>query len=364
MNYKQQIIQLVLDEQQFVRMTLKGRRRGEDLEWRQVVVRPVQIKQAYHLQFSFFSNIQDISKNYKDREAHNKLVEILELAFSMITVQTTSETRVFQITKKGSILQQSHRVTVGATTLNLQHNNPRTWPVPADVPSSILATIGLMNEQGKVSAGMWHKFAQVNEFIKILAKLAPLSNKSSNPIKIVDCGCGSAYLTFTAYHYFNNLRHIPVILTGIDRNKDLVEKGNRHVEHLNLHGIDFQAERIIDYQPVISPDIVVSLHACDTATDESLALAIQQQAKAILSSPCCHHTLNRQLHTVAPFGPLIQHDTLKQCMADILTDTFRSLVLGIMGYKADVFKFVPSEHTDRNFIIRAVRKPNPGNSTL
>ena len=145
-------------------------------------------------------------------------------------------------------------------------------------------------------------------------------------------------------------------MTGIDTNATLIQKDNRQSDELGFSQACFLTSAIIDFVPQESPDIVLALHACDTATDEAMYQGIASEARLIMCAPCCHHHLHRQLHAVKPFAPVFQDGILKQRLSDILTDTFRALILRIMGYKTDVVEFVSPEHTDKNLMIRAIRR--------
>jgi Methyltransferase domain len=356
-DYREQVKRLALDEASFVRLTAKGKIREGVLPWRQVVVRPIMLKGEHYLQFSYFTERQDITRNYWGTEAEAKLDELLALPFNSIRVQTTGEEVVVQIKKNGFPLV--HRSTLAAQAEPaLAHNLSKKLPLPADKPDTFLQTIGVMDEQGKILPSMQDKFSQVNEFLKLLDHTGELERfeKSSSPVNILDCGCGSAYLSLATYHYLRNIRGIPAHLEGVDVNGTLIEKDNAHSEQLGFTDACFRQSAIIDYQPIAPPTIVLALHACDTATDEAIAQGIRWHSRMILCAPCCHHNLNQQLQTVAPFGPVMQHGILKQRLADMLTDTFRALALRILGYKTDVIEFISAEHTDKNLMIRAVKR--------
>jgi SAM-dependent methyltransferase len=203
---------------------------------------------------------------------------------------------------------------------------------------------------------MHAKFSQINEFLKLLEHTEELDAFEKTPVNILDCGCGSAYLSFAAYHYLNDVRGIPARLVGIDVNETLIQKDNAESEQLGYTDACFQRSSIIDYEPDVPPDIVLALHACDTATDEAIAQGIRWQSRLILCAPCCHHHLQKQLQAVEPFEPVFRHGILKQRMGDILTDAFRALILRMLGYKTDVVEFVSPEHTDKNLMIRAVKR--------
>ena len=354
--YKEQVKRLVLDEQIFVRLTLKGQSQDAGMSWRQIIVRPVLIKNERYLQFSYFSQKQDITKNYRGSQASQKLDEILALPFNTIVVQSTMEDLRVQITPKGNVILHRDKATQAGREPQLAHDLSKKLLLPADKPDSFLQATGIMDVQGRVRPSMQGKFSQINEFLKLLEHTGELERFDTTPVHILDCGCGSAYLAFAAYHYLNNVRGIPAHLTGIDTNATLIQKDNRQSEELGFSHACFQKSTIIDYVPQESPDIVLALHACDTATDEAIYQGIVCESRLIMCAPCCHHHLHGQLRPVKPFTPVFQDGILKQRLSDILTDAFRALVLRIMGYKTDVVEFVSPEHTDKNLMIRAVRR--------
>lgn len=363
-DYKALLKQTVFDTQHFVRLTAKGPVRGAPVPWRRIIVRPVELKSGRHLQFSYFDERQDITKNYQGHEAETKLDELLAIPFSSFYVETTSDSLQVQITKKGKPLIHHSKTAQEQRHADLRHNVHKDLPLPADKPDQFLHGLGIMNPQGQINPSMHAKFAQINEFLKLLEHTGELELLEQRPVQILDAGCGSAYLSFAVYHYLNIVRNIEARLIGVDVNRKLIDKSNRLREQLGYPDIAFHAAPIIDYQPDIAPDILLALHACDTATDEALLQGICNSARLILSVPCCHHHLNEQLTAVAPFRPVVQHGILKQRLADILTDTFRAQILRIMGYKTDVVEFISAEHTDRNLMLRAVKRPNVADPRL
>lgn len=365
-DYKVQIKSLVFDEATFVRLVLKGRSQtSEGTPWRQVTVRPVLLKSGRHLQFSYLSAKQDITRNYRASEAEARLDEVLALPFTSIAVQSTTGELLFQITKKGKAILHRNPAPTTIEAPDLAHDMSKRLALPAGRPDAFLRASGIMDEQGRVRPSMHDKFSQINEFLKLLEHTGELAHFTERPVQILDCGCGSAYLSFAAYHYLNNVRAIPAHLMGVDVNEALIRKDSEESEKLGFTQACFTHSSILDYQPEAAPDIVLALHACDTATDEALFQGIQYQARLILCAPCCHHHLQQQLHAVAPLGALFHDGILKHRLGDLLTDTFRALILRIMGYRADVVEFVAPEHTDKNLMIRAVWRPqSPGTSAV
>jgi SAM-dependent methyltransferase len=359
-DYKSQIKKLVGDDKTFVRLVLKTPLQGMSNPWRQVIVRPVLLKSRRHLQFSYFSQKQDITKNYRGPEAEARLDEVLALPFASIAVQSTTGERLFQITRKGRAILHKSKPS-SEIVPNLAHDASKQLALPAGRPDAFLQATGVMDEQGRVRPSMHAKFTQVNEFLKLLEHTGELERLPGRPVQILDCGCGSAYLSFATYHYLNDVRKIPARLVGIDVSETLIRKDNEESAQLGFSGACFEHAAIIDYHPEVAPDIVLALHACDTATDEALFQGIVSQARLILCAPCCHHHLQEQLHAVAPLGPIFHDGILKNRLGDILTDTFRALILRILGYRTDVVEFVAPEHTDKNLLIRAVRRDSSTN---
>lgn len=356
-DYRAQVKRRALDLTRLVQLTFKGQI-SDRLPWRQVVARPVTIKGQTALQFAHFDARRDITKNYAGAEAEAHLDELLALPFSSITLRTTDEHLSVQITRKGRAIL--HRAPAAALPPTLAHDAAKSPPLPAGRPDPFLRALGIMTADGRVKAHMQDKFTQINEFLKLLEHTRALEQIASRPLRVLDCGSGAAYLTFAVYHYLAQVRGIPTEVVGVDVNAALTAKSAATSAALALPQVCFVPSRIRDYQPAAPPDIVLALHACDTATDEALAQGIRWGASLIMAAPCCHRHLHDQLETRAPFTPLLRHGILKKRFADLLTDALRALILRVMGYKTDVVEFVSSEHTDRNLMIRAVRRLPPG----
>ena len=361
-DYKPLVKQHILSADTFVKATFNGRQRGHELAWNQVIVRPVLIQDERQLQVSHFDDRQDVTKNFGDTQIETKLDELLSLPFKNITVQTTQQRIHVQITKKGKAIVHRHREAAPLCLPTLEHNRPKNLLLPADTPDPFLYTTGIMTQDGRVRASMQKKFRQINEFLQRLVETGELENLEQSPVEIIDCGCGSAHLTFAVYHYLNHVLSLPAALIGIDVNESLLQTQAALGQKLGWENLRFAASPIVDYQPDVAPGIVLALHACDTATDEALVQAVKWQSRLIFSVPCCHHHLHQQLvkeKEPSPFQPVLRHGVFKQRWGDILTDSFRVLILQILGYRTDVVEFVSTEHTGKNLMIRAVKTDNP-----
>ncbi|MBM3235196.1 SAM-dependent methyltransferase [Candidatus Poribacteria bacterium] len=360
-DYKAIVKNAALDEKTFLKLTLSKKLNEDATPWIKISVRPVLIKGHRQMQFSYFDPKKNITKNFTEDELQKHLDEVLTLPFTQIHVQSTSGDIHIRITQKGKVLISRGKSSRKELEPILLHNRVKRYPLSANSPDAFLEAIGIMDKQGKVKYSMQGKFKQINEFLRIVQQAVTNNHLAQQPIHIVDCGCGNAYLTFAAYYYLSQVCSLPVYLVGIDKNEEIISQCRRLRDSLGWSGLEFQMSSIVEFVPVVPPDMVLSLHACDTATDEAIAQGIFWGSRVILAAPCCQHELHCQLK--APlFQPVLRHGILKERLADLLTDTFRALVLRIMGYRTSVFQFVSPEHTSKNLMIKAERGLEPGHT--
>jgi len=351
-DYRARVRAAVLDEPTFLRLTVSGRLRGAEVPWVKAVVRPVLLRGRRRMQFSYFDGRKDITKNFAGDDVAARLDELLALPFTQFLAQSTSGDLHVRITKRGRVLIGRGKPSRAESEPDLSHDRVKAYPLSANAPDAFLQAIGIMDRNGRVRATMQGKFHQINEFLTLMQQMLQPADFAAGPLEIVDCGCGNAYLTFGAYHYLNHLRGIPAHVTGVDSNREIIEKCDQLRDSLGWDGLGFHVARIAEFAPQTRPDVVLSLHACDTATDEALAQGILWGSRVILAAPCCQHELHTQLKAEV-MRPVLRHGVLGERTADILTDAFRALVLRIMGYRTDVVQFVSPEHTTRNLMIRA-----------
>jgi SAM-dependent methyltransferase len=341
----------------FRRATFSGARRGEKpCLWRRVLLRALELRGERWLQFSYFDATKDTTKNFRDAEAAQALTEILDASFSRIHLTTSAAEIDVQTTKKGKILL-SRRAETHAESLPT-HNRTKDVPLPEGRANRLLEVLGIMTGSGQVRPTMRAKYTQINEFLKQLLHVLDDAGLRTlgRAVQILDCGCGSSYLTLALHYYLNEMLRLPAHIIGVDVNEEVIRKSSQRSERLGAEGLEFRCQRIGAL--TVSPDIVVALHACDTATDDAVAHGIAADARVLLSVPCCHHHLNEALRAegdAAVLRPLLRHGILHQRTADLVTDAFRALVLRIMGYRTDVVEFISTEHTARNLMLRAVR---------
>lgn len=382
-DYQRLIRELALAGDRLARLTFSGPRRGTaPAAWVRVVVRPVLLRGERLLQFSYFDQKQDVTKNATGDEAAARLDDVLAAGFKHIHAQSAEDELEVTVTSKGDAFVQSIHTTPSTSTdqptppPTLAHDRVKQAPLSAsasaDSPAApFLRAVGVMTRDGQIKADMRPKFRQINEFLRLalqpgaLERLRETARAENRPIRVVDCGCGNAYLTFAFYHYLREVEHIPTRMTGIDVNGPLLARHAEKTASLGWEGLTFEATPIASYHPAERPDVTLALHACDTATDDALAQATRWGSALVVCAPCCHHHLQAQLErqpAPAPFAPVERHAILKERLGDILTDAFRALLLRVMGYQTEVIEFVSSEHTAKNLMLRAARTLKPGDA--
>jgi len=351
-----------LNEQTFIRLVLSGQvgpGAPGSPRWKKVSVRPVLVRGRRCWQFSYFDAARNVVANFTRAKLDKPLADVLAMPFGHVEVQSTAGGLHIRITKKGKVLMSRGKPAPAAAPADLAHNRPKDYLLPPESHGPFLRAIGVADSRGQVRPTMQGKFAQVNEFLRVIDQtIAPLG-RGGRTISIVDCGSGSAYLTFAAFHFLRNVRGLDVRVAGIDAKADLVAKCAALQKELGYQELEFSACTIADYAPPGPVDAVLSLHACDTATDEAIARGVQWGSAVILAAPCCQHELHHQLKTEL-FRPLLRHGILRERLADLLTDAFRAAALRITGYRTAVVEFVSPEHTAKNLLIRAEAGLKPG----
>jgi SAM-dependent methyltransferase len=360
----QQALRQFIFQPDFVQAVFKGAQRGQTIPWRQVTIRPVLVRGRRLLQISWLDDKQDVTKNFADDEAAAVVDELLARPFRNWLAEGTNGRLHIQITKKGKAI--IHRETSKqADAPSLTHNRQKARWLPDDRPIPFLQAVGIQTQDGRIRASMQRKFRQINQFLKLIDEKMDFAGLDKRPFHVIDFGCGNAYLTFALHYYLTELKGVTVTTDGVDLKEALMTRHNETAVSLGWPQVCFHPGTIAAFTPKHPPDMVVALHACDTATDEALAQAIRHGSRYIFSAPCCHAHLQKQLkqaQSPPPFPPLTRHGILKERLGDLLTDTFRVLILQMMGYQTDIVEFVSPEHTDKNLLIRAVKMYEPGHA--
>ena len=359
--HRQLVQDRILASASLIRAVFSGGQQGSSQPWVKVIIRPVELRGKIHLQFSYFDEKKDITRNYLE-EAESKVAELLALPFRNIFVESRSGNLQVNISKKGKALVNETKPSTATTELS--HDRRKNKILTAENAAPFLKAVGIMTEDGRIRADMQRKFKQVNEFLRLVEETGSFrAGSGGQPIRVVDFGCGSGHLTFAMYFYLREILKLEAHVTGVDLKRELMDQLQAKSEALGWSQLNFQTGYIADHNPSTAPDIVLALHACDTATDDALAKGIQWGCKLIVCAPCCQHELQEQMARIEMPGalaPIFQNGIFFERMGDILTDTFRASLLRVMGYRTDITEFIPIEHTARNLMIRAVRTSPPG----
>ncbi len=369
----------VLDDTTLVRAVGSGRRRGQHPAWRRVELRYVDLRAGRRLQVTAYDDRQAHTRNLEPGDAATEAVaELLDQPFGNWHVDTADRTVQLRVTKKGDALVHSRAVQpAGAGDADVpgdgaaQHGHDRTKARLLDPADPVLHVIGISDHQGRVKPTRQAKYRQVEEFLRALDAAVDAARAAGvlpdvgpdRPLRVVDLGCGNAYLTFAAFAYLTGARGLPVRMVGIDVRPQSLARNTELADELGWgERLTFAQGTIAAASPDQTPDVVLALHACDTATDEALARAVGWGAPVVLAAPCCHHDLQQQLRehpTPSPFGVVTRHGILAERLADVLTDAVRAAILRQRGYRVDVIQFVESSQTPRNVLLRAVRTDAP-----
>ncbi len=292
-DYQETIREAVLDEANFVRATFSGQQRGQRNPWQRLELRPVEVQGQRHLQFSFFDEKQNIVKNYAGETAVAHLTAALNLPFRNFHIISQNETIQINLSKKGKPII-NRKATEKPQTVELAHDRSKNTILSEGEDIPFLKVMGVMRADGRIKADHRSKFQQINAFLKILAEIDEIA-ALPEPVRMIDFGCGNAYLTFAAYHYLHNILGKQALVVGVDGQESLIARNQQRAQALGWDGLTFAQGLIIDYQADPPPNIVVALHACDTATDDTLAQGIRWHSQVIIAAPCCHHHLQVQL---------------------------------------------------------------------
>jgi SAM-dependent methyltransferase len=330
----------------FVRAVLSGRRRNLTPSAERIDIKPVLIKGEEKLQIQSTDGRQVTTKNVSANEIN--FADFLGQGFANLLAESTSESYSVRISKKDEAL-----VTIGRVKLerDLTHDRQKQRLLPED--NRIFALLGMHDGHRRIKPSKMDKYRQVEEFLRLLKPTLDNEVGAQSEISIVDLGCGHAYLTFAVQEYLNNaIQKVKVL--GVDER----EESKRHNDQIaNSLGVDaqFLVAKIAD-TPSQTVDIAIALHACDTATDDSIAWAVKNSAKVIMLAPCCHHDLQAQVDLVPePWSLLTRHGVVSERLIDLMTDSLRAQILKLLGYRVDIVEFIGGEHTPRNIMIRAVK---------
>ncbi len=354
---------LIGDTKSLVRAVFSGRRRNMQPHAEKIELRPVQIKDQIKLQVIEIAGTTSKTSNIAPDS--DLIIEHMNSGFANILIESVTQTMTIRFTKKGDA---QVFIEAAKNQQSLSHDKQKQRMLDATDP--FLREVGIADAHGRIKPTKQDKYLQVEEFLRNLvpaltsAVAADHIEVSDNkPMTIVDHGCGNAYLTFAAHQYLRETYSLIKVI-GIDIREQSRRRNSEIADRLGItDSIEFRAEAIAATE-IDGADIMIALHACDTATDDAIAWAINHGSKLLLVAPCCHHDIQMQLiETPEPWPIILKHGILKERFGDILTDAIRAQILRIMGYRTEIIEFVGDEHTPRNIMIRAIKTDAPLDQT-
>ncbi len=343
-------------DDQFIRLTLSKQRKGVEAATR-VTIRPVTIRGKLQLSFVSQFPTKDITKNYPFAEAEKRITQLLETDYLIANLFTTEKQMVLEMRRNGktTLRVQASKMTDDAPQRS-HDRKKKDWI--AD--KRFLVELGILNNSGNVKKDKGDKYRQIKKFVEIVDGLIRQQSALENrdPLRIVDMGAGKGYLTFALYDYFTHTLERSVKVTGVELREGLIKKGNSIAKALGYKGLSYESGFIQEYE-LPETDILLALHACDTATDDAIYKGINAKAALIICAPCCHKQIRRAITKSEDLQPILQHGILLERQAEIITDTIRALLMELQGYKTKIFEFISTEHTGKNLMIVGQRHDRP-----
>ncbi len=332
---------------------------------KKVKVRPVHVKDQMKLQVTSYQGTKVFHKNYDREEFPRLLKQYVEgyqvdehaekiVKFKQIVIRTTKEQVTVLLSKKGKMTIKTNKLKKELPKPMLEHNRTKQYILEEGTAVPFLIDLGVMTKEGKIVRSKYDKYRQINRFLEFVEDIVEELPKNKE-LTILDFGCGKSYLTFALYYYFTNLKGYDINIIGLDLKDDVIRTCNGLAKKYHYDKLKFLHGNIADYEELEKVDMVVTLHACDTATDYALQKAIDWNAKVILSVPCCQHEINKQIEC-KELDAVLKYGLLKERISALVTDGLRAELLECNGYKTQILEFIDMEHTPKNILIRAVKQ--------
>ena len=339
------------------RITISGPR--GDSEVSKVRIRPVEIKGKLLFQCQETVGTKEFHKNMTKDDVITRISDWMNGTFKQMQLEADTCTASVLVSKKGTmtIKKKPHMKGTGKP-VNLAHNRKKRYILEEGIPVPFLQDLGVMTKEGKIVRTRYDKFRQINRFLEFIEDILPQLDRGRE-LTILDFGCGKSYLTFAMYYYLHELKKYDIRIIGLDLKSEVIRHCNELAEKYGYEKLQFLEGDIADYEGVNRVDMVVTLHACNTATDYALAKAVGWNAKVILSVPCCQHEINEQFEageTPEVLATVMEYGLLRERFAALVTDGLRAKYLESEGYETQVLEFIDMEHTPKNILLRAVRR--------
>ena len=349
MNQIEELLKRVLTSL-LVDMVISGARGCGDFI--KIKVRPVMIRDSLYFQVSRYTDKQVFHENMTAEDALETLSGWILHDFRQAQIRMQDEMVTVLVSKKGKATVKSKKAAC-IETQNLEHNRKKQYIIEEGTAVPFMIDLGVMTESGKIIRTRYDKYRQINRFLEFIEDILP-ELPTDRTVHIIDFGCGKSYLTFAMYYYLKVLKHYDIRITGLNLKQKVIEDCQALADRYGYDGLQFLCGDIADYNGTDEVDMVVTLHACDTATDYALYKAVKWHASVILSVPCCQHELNRKMQCETLSGAF-QYGLIKERTAALMTDAMRGQLLEMKGYKTQLLEFIDMEHTPKNILIRGVK---------
>ena len=312
-------------------------------------IRPVEIKENSMMQIELFTKTQSFAHNYNYDEFSEIINTIMLDSFFQLNIITNEYNYSFKYTKKNHLLSNKIKNKEIKTLLNVSHNKQKKYILNDGNIIPPLVDLGVMTQDGKIVPSYYDKYRQINRFLEIIDDT--IKTFKEQELNIIDFGCGKSYLTFIVYYYLVNIKNIKTNIVGLDLKADVIKKCNEIAKNYGYNSLNFEIGDISLYKPHFRVDLIITLHACDVATDYAMYHAIKLHSKYLLSVPCCQHEINNQIKKSSSF--LASYGIVKERMSALLTDTIRAKLLEYSGYNVDILEFVDFDASPKNLLVRA-----------
>lgn len=334
-------------------MVISGQKNKSEDKAVKVRIRPVILKNEIEYQVSEFVGRKVLHSNHSAADVKKKIIDYMTEDFKQAQINMTDAAATILSSKSKTLTCKYKKAGQLKVQRDLSHNRTKKYIIQEGKPVAFMIDLGVMGQDGKIIRTRYDKFRQINRFLEYIEDILPKLDKERE-LTIIDFGCGKSYLTFAMYYYLHELKSYDIRIIGLDLKTDVIRKCNELAKKYQYDKLTFLEGNIADYTGAEEVDMVVTLHACDTATDFALAKAIGWNAKVILSVPCCQHELNRQMKNDV-LSPIMNYGLLKERMAALVTDGLRAEYLKREGYDVQVLEFIDMEHTPKNILLRAVK---------
>lgn len=345
-----------ITDENLLHIVLSGQKSDEAIQ--KIRIRPLQQRGQLIFQAGLWDGKKEYHKNYDREDLISAVIAWMSRDFKQLQADTTDKTATVLVSRKGKVTIKKKMVAKKREKADLSHNRKKQYLLEEGAPVPFLVKLGVMTSEGKVVHAKHDKFRQINRFLEFIEDICPVleyAKDGERELTIIDFGCGKSYLTFAMYYYLHEKKGFDIRIIGLDLKEDVIRNCSALAKEFGYDKLQFLIGDIADYEGVDQVDLVVTLHACDTATDYALAKAVNWGAKAILSVPCCQHELNQQMENEMLL-PVLKYGLLKERMAALITDGLRASLLEEQGYQVQVLEFIDMEHTPKNILIRAVKK--------